>query len=45
MTQPISSELEAHLLAALETASREMTATDWEEKRRLLAAAQAGEPR
>lgn len=42
---PISPELEAHLLAALETPSREMTATDWEEKRRLLAVAQAGEPR
>lgn len=42
---PISPELEAHLLAALETPCREIATSDWEEKRRLVAAGQAGEPR
>lgn len=35
---PISPELEAHLMASLKTAAREMTALDWEEKRRMLRA-------
>ncbi|HEY2587713.1 MAG TPA: hypothetical protein VGI81_18345 [Tepidisphaeraceae bacterium] len=34
----ISPEVEAHLLAAVDTPSREMTAADWDEKRRTLSA-------
>ena len=33
---PISEELEAELLAAMQTPVREMTPADWDEKRRLL---------
>ena len=34
--EPISSALESHLLAALETPARTMTPADWNEKRRAL---------
>jgi plasmid stability protein len=35
--EPISPELEARLLRALDTPLREMTGADWDEKRRALA--------
>ena len=34
---PISAELESHLVAALQTPAREMADADWMEKRRALA--------
>lgn len=37
---PITPELEAHLLSALETPAREITAIEWERKRRELGSSQ-----
>ena len=34
---PVSADLESHLVAALQSPSREMSAADWDEKRRALA--------
>ncbi|HSU66088.1 MAG TPA: hypothetical protein VLJ39_04420 [Tepidisphaeraceae bacterium] len=37
-TPPISAELEAHLLRALESPAREITPADWDRKRNALSA-------